>query len=129
MPSRVRPPAEKPAIERYSFVALTTTNLARQREFWVDQLGFPVSEEEPGEFFIVDAGGLRLCVDTPDGEIHVSGGKDPVVGLRVRSVAETLDLLAARGVKAPTGPVSGGRGNYAVLRDPDGRAVILTETD
>ncbi len=37
-------------ILRYSFVALTTTDLARQRTFWVDQLGFEVSEEEPGEF-------------------------------------------------------------------------------
>ncbi len=27
-------------IGRYSFVALTTTDLARQRAFWVDQLGF-----------------------------------------------------------------------------------------
>jgi hypothetical protein len=26
-------------IGRYSFVALTTTDLARQRAFWVDQLG------------------------------------------------------------------------------------------
>ncbi len=118
-----------PRIERYCFVALTTTNLARQREFWVDQLGFPIREEQPGEFFIVDAGGLRLCVDTPDGEIHVSGGTDPVVGLKVKSLAGTLVELAARGLTAPGGTVAGPRGNYAVVRDPDGRAVILTEVD
>jgi catechol 2,3-dioxygenase-like lactoylglutathione lyase family enzyme len=53
-------------IARYSFVALTTADLVRQRAFWVDQLGFEVSEENPGEFFIVNAGGLRLCVDLAD---------------------------------------------------------------
>jgi predicted enzyme related to lactoylglutathione lyase len=116
-------------IARYSFVALTTTDLSRQKAFWVDQLGFSVSEEDPGEFFIIDAGGLRLCVDLADGEIHVAGGKDPVIGLKVDSISETLAALAARGVAVPTETTSGPRGSYAVLRDPDGRAVILTEAD
>ena len=35
-------------VERYAFVALTTTDLERARRFWVDQLEFPVTEEEPG---------------------------------------------------------------------------------
>ena len=70
-------------IIRYSFVALTTVDLARQRVFWVDQLGFEISEENPGKFFMVDAGGLRLCIDLADDDVHVAGGKDPVIGLRV----------------------------------------------
>jgi catechol 2,3-dioxygenase-like lactoylglutathione lyase family enzyme len=49
--------------ERYSFVAITTKDLSAARRFWVEQLGFRVTEESPSEFFIVDAGGLRLCVD------------------------------------------------------------------
>ena len=116
-------------IGRYSFVALTTTDLARQRAFWVDQLGFEISEENPGEFFIVNAGGLRLCVDLADGDVHVVGGKDPVIGLKVDSVSKTLADLAARGVAVPEEPISTQRGSYAVIRDPDGRAVILTEAD
>jgi catechol 2,3-dioxygenase-like lactoylglutathione lyase family enzyme len=115
-------------IERYSFVAITTADLARQRAFWVDQLGFPVTEESPGHF-IVDAGGLRLCVDLADGGIHVAGGTDPVIGLKVERVEEAIARLRERGVPVPTGPVSGDRGRYAVLHDPDGRAVILTEAD
>lgn len=114
---------------RYSFVALTTTDLGRQRRFWVNQLGFAITEERAGEFFIVDAGGLRLCVDLADGDVHVAGGKDPVVGLKVDSVAESLTLLAGRGVAVPGEPTSGERGSWAVIRDPDGRAVILTESD
>ena len=116
-------------IVRYAFVALTTTDLPRQRRFWVDQLGFEVVEESPGEFFIVDAGGLRLCVDLADGDLHIAGGRDPVIGLKVDSVAATLAGLAPRGVTVPATPTSVDRGSYAVIRDPDGRAVILTEAD
>src|SRR5881397_354837 len=59
--------------ERYSFVAITTLDVGRARRFWSGILGFPVTEEEPGQFFIVDAGGLRLCVDLADGDVHRSG--------------------------------------------------------
>jgi len=115
--------------ERYSFVAITTTNLERARRFWVDQLGFRVTEECQRDFFIVDAGGLRLCVDHADGEIHVPGGTDPVIGMKVASLDRTLNALAGRGIQCADGPVRGDRGRYAVLRDPDGRPLILTEAD
>ena len=97
----------------------------------MEQLGFRVTEEKPGVYFIVDAGGLRLCVDTPDadGEIHRLGGSDPVLGFKVRSVAEALARLSERGVPPFRGPVSGERGCWASVRDPDGRTVILTEAD
>jgi catechol 2,3-dioxygenase-like lactoylglutathione lyase family enzyme len=110
-------------------VALTTTDLARQRAFWVDQLGFEITEEKSEEFFIVNAGGLRLCVDLADGDLHIAGGTDPVIGLKVDSVQDTLATLAARGVVVPERQISAQRGSYAVVRDPDGRAVILTEAD
>jgi catechol 2,3-dioxygenase-like lactoylglutathione lyase family enzyme len=116
-------------IERYAFVAITASDLARCRRFWVDQLGFQVTEQEPGHFFIVDAGGLRLCVDTEDGGIHRNGSTDPVIGLKVGSLDETLRDLDRRGVRAEKGPIAGTRGSWAVIRDPDGRAVVLTEAD
>ena len=115
--------------ERYSFVALTTTNLARARSFWSEQLGFPISEEAPGQFVIVDAGGLRLCLDLDDGDIHLAGGTDPVIGLKVKSLSETLAALKDRGVCPERGPVNNRSGSYAVIRDPDGHALIVTETD
>jgi catechol 2,3-dioxygenase-like lactoylglutathione lyase family enzyme len=121
--------AARRVVDRYSFVALTTTDLSRQGTFWVDQLGFEVTEEKPGEFFIVNAGGLRLCVDLADGDVHIAGGKDPVIGLKVDSVMKALAVLASRGVAVPGEPKSEQRGSYAVVRDPDGRAVILTEAD
>lgn len=116
-------------VERYAFVAVTTTDLERARRFWVDQLEFAVTEEEAGHHFIVDAGMLRLCVDLADGDVHRSGSTDPVIGFKVTSLAETLAGLAAHDVYAHRGPIAGAHGPYAELRDPDGRVVILTEAD
>jgi len=42
--------------ERYSFVAITALDLDRARAFWVNTLGFTITEEAVGQFFIVDAG-------------------------------------------------------------------------
>jgi catechol 2,3-dioxygenase-like lactoylglutathione lyase family enzyme len=114
-------------VERYASVSLATADLPRARWFWVDQLGFAVSGEEPGRFFMVDAGTLRLRVDAVDGDIHRVGSTDPVVAFKVVSVAETLEELATRDVYAHRGPLSDPLGAYAELRDPDGRAVVLTE--
>src|SRR5215813_2516619 len=86
--------------ERYSFVAITTVDLDRAREFWVNTLGFPITEETIGQFFIVDAGGLRLCIDRADGEIHKLGGSDPTIGLKVRSISDVLPRLASMGIEA-----------------------------
>ena len=115
--------------ERYSFVAITTLDLDRARRFWVDALGFPVTEEEAGHFFIVDAGGLRLCIDAADDDIHNAGSSDPVIGLKVTSVRKVLEEVAKRGVEPARGSVMGPRGAYAELRDPDGRAMIITEAN
>ena len=115
--------------ERYSFVAVTTKDLARAKAFWVGALGCAVTEELDGHHVIVDAGGLRLCVDAEDGDVHRSGGADPVIGLKVRSLPETLRALAGRGIRPVEGPTRGSRGAWARIEDPDGRCVILSEAD
>jgi len=114
--------------ERHAFVALTTRDLARARRFWVDALGFPLLQDEPGHF-MVDAGGVRLCVDTADGDLHREGSTDPVVGLRVPSLEAALAALAKRGVRPEKGPTPSRGGSWALLRDPDGRGVVVTEYD
>src|SRR5712672_198334 len=89
---------ERPLFERYTFVMVTTQNLASARKFWVEQLGFLVTEERPGQYFIVDAGGLRLWIDLKENEERVVRGSDPAIGLQVRSVEMVLNSLAARGI-------------------------------
>jgi catechol 2,3-dioxygenase-like lactoylglutathione lyase family enzyme len=114
-------------LERYSFVAITTRNLTAARRFWVEQLGFAVTEERRDDFFIVDAGGLRLCVDLADGENHVIGSTDPVIGFKVSSVTEALEELRERGWYEEL--VHKVADTHAILHDPDGRAVVLEERD
>ena len=116
-------------VERYSSVSLATADLARARWFWVDQLGFAVSSEEADRYFSIDAGTLRLRVDAANGDVHRIGSTDPVVAFKVKSVEETLAELAIRDVYAHRGPFSGPQGAHAELRDPDGRAVLLTEQE
>lgn len=114
-------------IDRCLFVAVTTKDLERARGFWVGALGFRVTEEQKGHHFMLDAKGLRLCIDLEDGATHVAGGGDPVLGFHVRSLASALEGLARRGVKPEQRTTQGERGVYALLRDPDGHQVVLTE--
>ena len=122
--------------ERYSFVAVTARDLFAVRRFWVDLLGFNVTEEREGHF-IIDAGGLRLCFDRPAGNVHVEAGEEPraspgtnpAIGLRVADVAAAVAELSARGLEPEGGIVAGERGYYARYRDPDGRSVIVTDAD
>jgi catechol 2,3-dioxygenase-like lactoylglutathione lyase family enzyme len=126
--SKGREMFERPLFERYTFVMVTTRNLAAARRFWVEQLGFPVTEDRPGESFIVDAGGLRLWIDLKDSEEKAVRGSDPAIGLKVRSVEMVLETLAARGITEKAEPLSANTGLYAIIHDPDGRSVVLTET-
>jgi catechol 2,3-dioxygenase-like lactoylglutathione lyase family enzyme len=111
----------------YAFAALTTSDLARARWFWVDQLEFPVTEEQTGHPFVLDAGTLRLHVEVADGDVHRAGSTDPVIGFAMTNLATTLAALSERGLHPARGPVSGADGSCAELRDPDGRAVVLSE--
>jgi hypothetical protein len=57
-----------------------------------------VTEEQADKYFIVNAGGLRLCVDRAD-EVYRAGSSDPILGFKVVSVPDTLEALAKRGIK------------------------------
>lgn len=115
---------------RNAFIALTTPDLDSARKFWVRKLGCEVVEDRPGEFLLVDAGGVRLCFDLPDGDTHrISDGTDAVIGLHIESVKDLLPELIANSITVVEGP-SGVPGRYWLrVLDPDGRSVIFTEGD
>ncbi|SRR5712691_5822559 len=96
--------------ERYSFVTITTADLKRAHRFWVDQLGLLVTEEKTGEYFIVDVGGLRLCVD-----VRTTSG-DPTIGLKVGDLSAVLDSLRTPGLMSASGPTEASRGAFATFR-------------
>jgi catechol 2,3-dioxygenase-like lactoylglutathione lyase family enzyme len=107
---------------------VTTQNLPAARKFWVEQLGFPITDERPGESLIIDAGGLRLWIDLAETEERQIRGSDPAIGFKVRSVKMVLTSLAARGITEEVEPLAARTGLYAIIHDPDGRPVVLTET-
>lgn len=115
-------------IERYAFVAITTRDLTAARDFWIGKLGFRILDEQAGKFFMVDAGGLRLCIDREETEMYRVKGVDPTLGFKVRSLHETVRALRMRGVAVGT-PVAVPRGAYAELHDPDGHTIVVTEFD
>jgi catechol 2,3-dioxygenase-like lactoylglutathione lyase family enzyme len=117
-----------PLLERYSFVAMTTDDLQRARAFWVDLLRCPIIEEHLGEYFIVDAAGLKLCVDVETGNSAVPHG-DPVVAFAVTSVARVVSALRERGVAIVREADATDKARWAEIRDPDGHTILLTEPD
>jgi catechol 2,3-dioxygenase-like lactoylglutathione lyase family enzyme len=112
--------------EECAFIAVTTTDLAQARRFWVTGLEFPIVQED-NNYLMVDAGGVRLCFDLPNGDDHQQPGSDPAIGLKVKDLGATLEALSNRGIVAAGGPFDDHHGKWAKLLDPDGRAVILTE--
>ena len=109
-----------------SFLELRTAHIGLARTFWVDQLGFSVIEEEPGNFFAVDAGGLRLCIDVADAP-GVDVDDSMMIGFKVRSIVEAALQLAMRGLRASEPPRPTASRPFLRLRDPDGRLVVLME--
>jgi len=112
--------------EEFAFIAFTTIDLAKAKRFWVTLLGFPIVREDEN-YIMVNACGVRLCFDLPDGEDHQSPGSDGVVGLKVKDLGSALSTLASRGVEAIAGPFDDEHGKWAKLLDPEGRSVIITE--
>jgi catechol 2,3-dioxygenase-like lactoylglutathione lyase family enzyme len=118
--------ADKAVFEECAFIAVTTADLAQARRFWVTLLEFPIVREDEN-YLMVDVGGVRLCFDVPDGDIHQTPASDPVIGLKVKDLDAELAVLASRGIRPAEGPFKDHHGTWAKLLDPDGRAVILTE--
>ena len=112
--------------EESAFIAFTTADLPQAKRFWVTLLGFPIVREDEN-YLMVDACGVRLCFDLPDGDDHGIPGSDGAVGLKVKDLDAALAALASRGVEAVAGPFDDDHGKWAKLVDPDGRRVILTE--
>ena len=113
---------------RLCTLTLSTRDLPRSRSFYSTKLGFPVVEDRDGEWFVVDAGGVRLHVD------RMAMKRPPLEKAEPRLVFHTDDLKARcfelrdRGVSVD-GPLSSESafGLYAQLADPDGHPIVILE--
>ncbi|HET7037489.1 MAG TPA: VOC family protein [Thermomicrobiaceae bacterium] len=114
-------------------VALTTSNLARQREFYVEALGLPVVGGFPGHgILFVRAGDTVIELveeDAPPGGSR-RGGWDHLA-LAVEDVDDAHAALLARGAKPHSPPEDFPPENPALriafLRDPDGNLLELVQ--
>lgn len=118
---------------RLETLTLVTRDLPRSRSFYSAKLGFPVVEDRDGEWFIVDAGGIKLHVD----RLMMQRSplqRAPLENAEPRLVFHTSDLRARclelrdRGVSVE-GPLTtpGAATSYAQLADPDGHPIVLME--
>jgi catechol 2,3-dioxygenase-like lactoylglutathione lyase family enzyme len=111
---------------RLDTLTLTTKDIARARSFYAAKLGFRVLEDQDGQSFVVDAGGVKLHVDK-------DGTRSPLARAEPRLVFNTVELAARctqlrdLGVSVD-GPRSAGLdGHFAELSDPDGHPIVLWE--
>jgi catechol 2,3-dioxygenase-like lactoylglutathione lyase family enzyme len=120
-------PLIQPFLERCSFVAMTARDLARARSFWAGDLLCPVLEEEEDEYLIVDAGGLKLCIDVDAGRAKAKQS-DPVLAFSVSSVTAVVSALRTRGVPIVKVEDAEDDAKWAEILDPDGHTILLTES-
>jgi catechol 2,3-dioxygenase-like lactoylglutathione lyase family enzyme len=107
---------------RLEILTLTSRDLARSRAFYTGKLGFRVVEERAGKSFVVDAGGVKLHVDT-DGARAPLIAAEPRLVFNTRGLVERCLSLRDAGVS-----VEGPRDGRAELADPDGHPITLLET-
>ena len=110
-----------------------TTDLARARSFYGDQLGLPVLDES-GFALVLDAHGTRLRVTLVD---QVAAAPYTIVGWVVPDIASAVRALAAGGVRWERFAgmeqdemgvwTSPGGDRVAWFKDPDGNTLSLTE--
>jgi catechol-2,3-dioxygenase len=111
---------------RIAEVALFTDDVARLSEFYENLLGRPPDESTDNHAsFNLDGTLLFIHVSSPEGPEGAPGGDH--VGIALDQDAAAARVRSA-GVDV-VGPKDFYWGRAAYLRDPDGRAVELLQTD
>jgi catechol 2,3-dioxygenase-like lactoylglutathione lyase family enzyme len=111
-------------------VVLRSADLAAARSFYA-ALGFVFVEERHGQgpvhfAAVVGAFVLELYPAEPGGALARRASGAAQLGFSVASLDDVLAALAALGAPVLTPLRDAPRGRYAVVADPDGRAIELT---
>ena len=111
---------------RLETLTLMTRDLPRARSFYTAKLGFPVVDDRDGEWFVVDAGGIKLHVDRSTVQKAPLENPEPRLVFHTSDLKSRCLLLRDRGVSVD-GPLAspGASGLYAQLADPDGHPIVL----
>ena len=105
------------------FVWLEVSDLARAKDFYGNQLGFPIQEDE--ESFVM--------VDLQDASLYLAPGSPTPGNMYLAIAVADIDLLYQRlleqGVDASP-PADEGWARYIEITDPDGyRLLLLTPAE
>lgn len=114
----------KPRSHKWSMACteIWVKDLEREREFYVDRLGFPVEEDQPGSFVMLRAGSTKLCIDKgKEREPALGGGAS--LFFKVKDIDTTAKELQNRGVSFKrTGD------EYLEVWDPEGYKLLFTRS-
>jgi catechol 2,3-dioxygenase-like lactoylglutathione lyase family enzyme len=111
---------------RLETLTLSTRDLGRARSFYSSKLGFPVVDDEEGQFFVVDAGGVRLHVDRTLVRSARLENAEPRLVFHTGDLQTRCLELRDAGVSVE-GPLAQSGRIYAQLADPDGHPIVILE--
>ena len=104
---------------RLAGIELYASDLARTRDFYERVLGLELSEDVANHHVLFDTGAAFLCLERPGVEDYPSREK-AVVFLEVSDLAAAVETIGReRFLRVES--------RWAVLPDPDGHSVILTQ--
>jgi lactoylglutathione lyase len=119
---------------KVDYVMITVSNMARSVEFYKDKLGIPMkfgspdwTEFQTGTTTLALHGGGKPTETPKDPNTHFAGTSS--IGFNVDNLAQTYELLCARGVTFVTPPTTreGEALKLAIAVDPDGFPVSFGE--
>lgn len=109
-------------ITHLHFFTIRTHDLCAARHFYVDQLGFEVISEKPGEYVQVAIAGVPVCIDlTPQNTPQ----QPNQIGIGVHDLQQACGYLQGRGLTITTG--AAGLEHWASIKDPDGHEILFIE--
>jgi catechol-2,3-dioxygenase len=112
-------------------ILLISSDAKALAEFYRDQLGLPIEEEQHEGIpvhYACDVGGVHLAVHPAGGwpGVAVSNSQSPVVALRTDDVGAIAESVSESGIEV-AGPRDHGFALVASFRDPDGNLIELLQ--
>jgi catechol 2,3-dioxygenase-like lactoylglutathione lyase family enzyme len=102
-------------------------DLAAAREFYVDRLALPIDREQPGQFFILDAGSFLFRFDREDADHPAKGGGARLI-FRVHDLDRTARRLGEQGIMFEPRATPDGARAFLEATDPEGYRLVFTQT-
>ena len=111
--------------KRVAFTMYPVSDVKRARDFYEDALGLPASGDGPDSPWVefdLPGGGCLGITNLSQG---VPGAPGATIAFEVEDLPALLETLRARGVTIAAEGIESPVCRMAIIRDPDGNAIIL----